>query len=112
MNNFDANGCMDAFCKLCEEAVVSELITAEECQYWVFEHGYRSANADVATFSKLCEFADDSDLLSAIDCQFWLFERGHLAARAALINLSDSDLTDLTFSAHSKMYGIVPSLIN
>ncbi len=86
MNNFDANACMDAFCKLCEEAVVSELITAEECQYWVFEHGYRSANASLALFSKLCDEADNSDLLSAIDCQYWLFERGYLAEKLALKN--------------------------
>jgi hypothetical protein len=87
MPYFDANACMDAFCKLCEAAVLSELISAEECQYWVFEHGYRSANASMATFSKLCEQADASDLLSAIDCQYWLFERGYLAAKFVLTDL-------------------------
>lgn len=87
MPYFDANACMNAFCKLCEEAVLSEFITAEECQYWVFEHGYRSAIASMDEFSNLCELADASDLLSAIDCQYWLFERGHLAARAELVSL-------------------------
>lgn len=86
MNNFDANACMGAFCKLCEAAVVSELITAEEYQYWVFEQGYLSANASIASFSKLCDEADNSDLLSAIDCQYWLFEHGYLAAKLALTN--------------------------
>ena len=71
MPYFDANACMNAFCKLCEEAVLSELITAEECQYWVFEHGFKSANASIASFSKLCCEADNSDLVSAADCQYW-----------------------------------------
>lgn len=84
MRYFDANACIDTFCKLCEEAMLSGLITAEECQYWVFEYGYQSANASIATFSKLCDEADNSDLISAIDCQYWLFERGYLAAKQAL----------------------------
>ena len=87
MPYFDANASMDAFCKLCEEAVVSELITAEECQYWVFEHGFKSANASVSAFNKLCDMADNSDLISSVDCQYWLFERGYQAA-----NLSIADL--------------------
>ena len=93
MPYFDANACMDAFCKLCEEAVVSELITAEECQYWVFEHGFKSANASVSAFNKLCDMADNSDLISSVDCQYWLFERGYLAANSAiadLVNIADA----------------------
>ena len=92
---------MDAFCKLCEEAVVSELITAEECQYWVFEHGYQSANASMVTFSKLCDEADKSDLISAIDCQYWLFQRGYLAAKSVR--------TDLSVIAESKKMASVKS---
>ena len=88
MKNFDANACMDAFCALCEELVINELLSMDECQYWVFEHGYRSANASMTAFSKLCDAADNSDLLSAIDCQYWLFERGHLAAEIALMNVA------------------------
>ena len=83
MPYFDVDACMDAFCMLCEEAVLSELFTAEECQYWVFEYGYRAENASLQTFSKLCDEADSSDLLTALDCQFWLFERGFLAAKLA-----------------------------
>ena len=87
MPYFDANACMDAFCKLCEEAVLSELITTEECQYWVFEYGFKSANASIASFSKLCDMADNSDLVSSVDCQYWLFERGYLAANLAIADL-------------------------
>ena len=94
---------MDAFCKLCEEAVVSELITAEECQYWVFEHGYQSANESMVTFSKLCDEADKSDLISAIDCQYWLFQRGYLAAKSVR--------TDLSVIAESKKMASVKTIL-
>jgi hypothetical protein len=34
---------MDAFKKLCDEMEDSPLVSTEECQYWVFERGYRAA---------------------------------------------------------------------
>ena len=34
---------MDAFNKLCDEISGSQLAGVEECQYWVFERGYRAA---------------------------------------------------------------------
>ena len=43
MNNYDANACMNTFSQLCDEAERSELVSAEECQYWVFEAGYKAA---------------------------------------------------------------------
>ena len=43
MNDYDANSCVDSFSQFCDEAERSELVTAEECQYWVFEQGYKAA---------------------------------------------------------------------
>ena len=43
MNDYDATACADSFSQLCDEAERSELVTAEECQYWVFEQGYKAA---------------------------------------------------------------------
>jgi hypothetical protein len=43
MNEYDNNACMSAFSKLCDEAEHSETVSSEECQYWVFERGYKAA---------------------------------------------------------------------
>lgn len=86
MKFFDVNACLDAFCALCEKFAVNELISVEECQYWVFEQGYRSAHASLAEFGQLCDMADRNELISAIDCQYWLFESGYLAAKLAISN--------------------------
>jgi hypothetical protein len=112
MKNFDANACMDAFCALCEEFAINDLMSLDECQYWVFELGYRSNNASLAEFGELCDLADRSELISTIDCQYWLFERGHLAARRALLDLSESSLEDLTVSGKSATFGILPTFVN
>jgi hypothetical protein len=64
MNDYDANACADSFSQLCDETDRSELVSAEECQYWVYEAGYKAAmeemiktiNAGRAdTFSSLTE---------------------------------------------------------
>jgi hypothetical protein len=112
MKNFDANVCMDAFCALCEDLVLGDLISVDECQYWVFELGYRSNNASLAEFGELCDLADRSELISTIDCQYWLFERGHLAARRAPMDLSNSSLDDLTIKGKSATFGILPTFVN
>ena len=43
MNNFDVIACINTFSELCDETDRSELVSAEECQYWVFEAGYKAA---------------------------------------------------------------------
>jgi hypothetical protein len=43
MNEYDVNACLQAFTKLCEEAERSELVSSEDCQYWLFESGYKAA---------------------------------------------------------------------
>lgn len=95
MENFDANMCMDAFCALCEELVLNELVNIDECQYWVFEQGFQSGSGSLLEFSALCDMADRSELISAIDCQYWLFERGHLAAQKILMNTAKFDQLQL-----------------
>ena len=39
----ESNLSYDAFCKLCDDLNKSELIGSEECQYWLFELGYKAA---------------------------------------------------------------------
>jgi hypothetical protein len=43
MNETSGNMCLAAFNKLCEELSVSNLASLEECQYWMFERGYKAA---------------------------------------------------------------------
>jgi hypothetical protein len=47
MASYDAEVCMNAFIKLCEEVENSGLISSEDCQYWVFERGYIAAMDEV-----------------------------------------------------------------
>jgi hypothetical protein len=39
----DAEVCLKAFIDLCEELSRPELISSEDCQYWIFECGYLAA---------------------------------------------------------------------
>jgi hypothetical protein len=39
----DRNACMEAFQVLCDEVHGDKNMSLEECQYWVFERGYRAA---------------------------------------------------------------------
>jgi hypothetical protein len=46
MNISENSAAMDAFKALCDELDMSNLVGSEECQYWVFERGYRAAVED------------------------------------------------------------------
>jgi hypothetical protein len=39
----DGNVSLKAFNALCEELSTSKLVSLEECQYWMFERGYKAA---------------------------------------------------------------------
>jgi hypothetical protein len=39
----DRNACMEAFQVLCDEAHDNGDVNLYECQYWLFERGYRAA---------------------------------------------------------------------
>ena len=39
----DNSASMDAFNELCDEVSASHLADMDDCQYWVFERGYRAA---------------------------------------------------------------------
>ena len=39
----EAEQCMQSFKKTCDQADQSELVSSEECNYWVFEQGYKAA---------------------------------------------------------------------
>ncbi len=43
MKHFDENICLTAFNSLCEELETSKLVNLDECQYWLFERGYKAA---------------------------------------------------------------------
>lgn len=43
MNTADSAICLEAFNGLCEELSASNLVKIDECQYWVFERGYKAA---------------------------------------------------------------------
>jgi hypothetical protein len=43
MEFVDNNVCLKAFNELCEELNDSKLVRIDECQYWVFESGYKAA---------------------------------------------------------------------
>ena len=43
MNEVNSDLCLDAFNKLCDELSTSKLVNIDECQYWMFERGYKAA---------------------------------------------------------------------
>ena len=48
MKDYDANACVSAFSKFCEETERNAMASNEDCQYWVFERGYTAAMQEVA----------------------------------------------------------------
>lgn len=66
MNNYDANACVSAFSKFCEETERNELTSSEDCQYWVFERGYAAAMQAVAKVITLRQFNRSTELKSQL----------------------------------------------
>ena len=62
MDEYEANACMRAFGKFCEEAERNELTSSEEYQYWVFERGYLAAMQEAAKVIKLRHAGRSVDL--------------------------------------------------
>jgi hypothetical protein len=48
----DRNACMEAFQALCDNAHEDKSINLYECQYWVFERGYRAAVQELMTIAE------------------------------------------------------------
>ena len=53
MDDYDANACISAFGKFCEETERNELTSSEDYQYWVFERGYLAAMQEIAKVIQL-----------------------------------------------------------
>jgi hypothetical protein len=64
MDDYDANACMGAFSKFCDEAERNELTSNDEYQYWVFERGYYAAMQEVAKTLKLRRADRSAELTS------------------------------------------------
>jgi hypothetical protein len=47
MNKYDADACIKAFSDLCNEVEADTLASTEDCQYWVFERGYKAAMEEI-----------------------------------------------------------------
>ena len=62
MDDYDANACISAFGKFCEETERNELTSSEEYQYWVFEFGYKAAMQEVAKVIQLRQSVRSVDL--------------------------------------------------
>lgn len=43
LSGIEAEQCLQSFIKTCDQADQSELVSSEECNYWVFEQGYKAA---------------------------------------------------------------------
>ena len=43
LSGIEAEQCLQSFIKTCNQADQSELVSSEECNYWVFEQGYKAA---------------------------------------------------------------------
>ena len=39
----EAEQCLQSFKKTCDQADQCKLVSSEECNYWVFEQGYKAA---------------------------------------------------------------------
>ena len=64
MTNIEAENCMTAFKAICEKADKSELVSSEDCQYWVFERGYTAAMQEVAKVITLRQLGRSTELKS------------------------------------------------
>jgi hypothetical protein len=49
----DSEACLKAFSDFCEEVNRSGLMGSEECQYWIFERGYKAALVAQASVKKV-----------------------------------------------------------
>ena len=47
----EAEQWMQSFKKTCDQADQSELVSSEECSYWVFEQGYKAAMQELTNKS-------------------------------------------------------------
>jgi hypothetical protein len=52
MGIIEAEKCMGAFKKICDQADENPLTSSEECHFWVFEQGYKAAMKDVAILKR------------------------------------------------------------
>jgi hypothetical protein len=48
----DRNACMESFQSLCDEVHGDANMNLYECQYWVFERGYRAAVQELMTIAE------------------------------------------------------------
>lgn len=60
MKHFDENICLTAFNSLCEELEISKLVNLDECQYWLFERGYKTAVEELIHNIAVAENANDA----------------------------------------------------
>jgi hypothetical protein len=73
MNIADSDICLEAFNALFEELSVSKLVSLEECQYWMFERGYKAA---------LAELIDNIDIAAKSEGRV-LLDKEYLVKKAA-----------------------------
>ncbi len=52
---------MEAFKKVCDQADQSELVSSEECHYWVFEQGYKLAMQEIASIAESTKLDESVD---------------------------------------------------
>ena len=64
LNYYQAEQCMQAFKQTCDQADRSDLISSEDCNYWVFEQGYKAAMQAVANKSNQVNTHGPLDLVS------------------------------------------------
>ena len=64
MKDYDANACVSAFNKFCDETERNALASNEDCQYWVFERGYTAAMQEVAKVITLRQLSRSTGLTS------------------------------------------------
>jgi hypothetical protein len=64
MTNYEAENCMAAFKAICESADRSELVSSEDCHYWVFESGYQAAMQELSMAAKVKEVQIPADFAS------------------------------------------------
>lgn len=60
MKFIEENICLTAFNALCEELATSKLVGLDECQYWLFERGYKAAVEELIQNISVTASAKDS----------------------------------------------------
>lgn len=74
MNYNEANLCMTAYSKFCDNVGRNELSNSADLQYWVYEQGYLAAMKEIAKVVQLGQSAGQVDLSAQLTAKHTVYQ--------------------------------------